>query len=118
MQHVRSVEVLETGPGYRLTAWEVAVKGCAMRWVERAEIDEERHRVEYRLVEGDLAKMDGFWQLTPLPDGCVEVAFSLTFDIGVPSLSDMLDPVAERALRENSQAMLRSLATQAGAATV
>jgi coenzyme Q-binding protein COQ10 len=117
MGHVRSVEVRETGPGYRVTAWEVDVKGCAMRWVERAEIDDERKRIDYRLIEGDLARWEGSWQLRPLADGSVDVALSVSFDIGVPELSDMLDPVAERAIRENSLAMLALLASHAGSPT-
>ena len=115
MRHVRSVEVRETGQGYRVTAWEVDVKGCAMRWVERDEIDDERRRMDYRLLEGDIARWEGYWQLHPLPDGSVNVELSVSFDLGMPELSDMLDPVAERAVRENSLEMLASLAAHAGA---
>jgi ribosome-associated toxin RatA of RatAB toxin-antitoxin module len=118
MGHMRSVEVRETGPGYRVTAWEVDIKGCAMRWTEREEIDHERLRIDYHLIEGDLAQMEGHWQLEPLPDGVVNVVLSVSFDIGMPELSDMLDPVAERAIRENSLAMLASLAAHTGAAVV
>jgi len=116
MEHVRSVEVRETGPGYRVAAWEADLKGCRMSWVEREEIDAERRRIDYHLVEGDLAQMEGFWQVDPLPDGAVKVVLSVAFDIGMPMLSDMLNPVAERAIRENSRAMLASLASHAGAA--
>src|SRR5262245_58781727 len=51
MEHVRSVEVRETGPGYRVAAWEADLKGCRMSWVEREEIDAEERRIDYHLVE-------------------------------------------------------------------
>jgi ribosome-associated toxin RatA of RatAB toxin-antitoxin module len=108
-----SVEVRETGPGYRVTAREAEMKGCLMRWTEREEIDDERHRLETHLLDGDLAVMDGRWQLDRLADGTVNVSLTVTFDIGVPELSDMLDPVAERAIHDSSARMLLSLAAGA-----
>jgi coenzyme Q-binding protein COQ10 len=113
-----SVEVRESGPGYRVTVREAEMKGCAMRWTEREEIDDERHRLETRLIDGDLAAMDGQWQLEQAGNGTVHVTLTVTFDIGVPELSDMLDPVATRAIHDSSAAMLASLAASAGIAVV
>src|SRR5437870_4879347 len=79
MDHVRSLEVLERGPNHRLTAWEVELKGCIMRWVEREEIDPERYRIEYRQVEGDLAEFEGYWQIYPVTDGASRVVLSVRF---------------------------------------
>ncbi len=109
MNHVRSVKVLERGSNYRRTAWEMELKGCAMRWVEREEIDAERHRIDYRSLEGDIAQFEGFWQFEPLADGSCRATISVLFDIGIPLMSDMLNPVAERAIRESSLMMLTSI---------
>jgi ribosome-associated toxin RatA of RatAB toxin-antitoxin module len=113
MEHVRSLEVLERGPHHRVTAWEVDLKGCVMRWVEHEELDAQRYRIEYRQVEGDLERFDGYWQLDPLTDDTSRVVLSVRFEIGVPMLSEMLNPIAERAVGENSRAMLASLAAHA-----
>jgi hypothetical protein len=37
------------------------------------------------------------------------VTLNVDFDIGIPLLADMLNPVASAALRENSQQMLAAL---------
>ena len=113
MDHVRSLEVLERGPNYRVTAWEVDLKGCTMRWVEREDIDPERYRIEYRQIKGDLAVFEGYWQLERLTDQTSRTILSVRFDIGIPMLSEMLNPVAERTIRDNSQKMLASLAAHA-----
>jgi coenzyme Q-binding protein COQ10 len=118
MNHVRSLEVLERGPNYRLTAWAVDLMGCAMRWVEREDIDPERYRIEYRQVQGDLAVFEGYWQLERLTDTSSRTVLSVHFDIGIPMLSDMLNPVAEKTIRDNSQKMLRSLAEHAVQRTI
>jgi ribosome-associated toxin RatA of RatAB toxin-antitoxin module len=113
MEHVRSLTVLERGPDFRVVAWEVDLKGCTMRWVEREEIDPERYRIEYRQIKGDLAVFEGYWQLQRLPNQTCQTMLSVRFDIGIPMLSEMLNPVAERTIRDNSQKMLASLGAHA-----
>src|SRR5438128_1651599 len=88
MEHVRSLEVLETGPNYRKLAWEVELKGCIMRWTEHEHSDPERYRIEYRQAEGDLAEFSGYWQLYPLTDDSCKAVMTVNFDMGMPMLSD------------------------------
>ena len=113
MDHVRSVRVLERGVDYRLIAWEVDCRGFVMRWVEREEINRARHRIDYRQVKGDLAQFEGYWQIEPLDGERTRVTLAVQFEIGIPMLSDMINPVAERAIRDNSQKMLDALASEA-----
>lgn len=113
MEHVLSLKVLERGPNYRHTAWEVDLRGCIMHWVEREEIDAARYRIDYHQIEGDLAEFDGYWQLEPLTDATCRAVLSVRFDIGIPMLSEMINPIAERAIRDNSLKMLMSIASEA-----
>jgi coenzyme Q-binding protein COQ10 len=116
MEPVRSLEVLERGPDFRVTAWEVDLKGCIMRWVEREDADRDRWRIDYRQVEGDLETFEGYWQLRRAAEDSSHVTLSVRFDLGMPMLSEMLDPIAERAIRDNSRLMLHSLASHAAKA--
>jgi coenzyme Q-binding protein COQ10 len=109
MEPVRSLRVLDEGPNWVVTAWEVVLKGSILQWVEHEERDDERYRLTYRQIEGDLQEFDGYWQVTALAPGVAEAALMVRFEIGIPMLRDMLDPVAERAIRENCRLMLRSL---------
>lgn len=113
MEHVRSARIVERGPNYRVSAWEVNLKGCIMRWVEREETDSATCRIEYRQIEGEMAVFEGYWQLERLTDDTTRATLSVQFDIGIPLLSQMLNPVAERAIRDNSRNMLLSLASEA-----
>jgi ribosome-associated toxin RatA of RatAB toxin-antitoxin module len=113
MEHVRAMEVLERGPHHRVSAWEVDLKGCVMRWVEHETFDSEKYRIEYRQLEGDLEEFEGYWQLHPLTEESSRVVLAVQFEIGVPMLSEMLDPIAESAIADNSRAMLASLAAHA-----
>jgi ribosome-associated toxin RatA of RatAB toxin-antitoxin module len=110
MDHVRAVAVQERGEDYRVTAWEIDCKGFIMRWVEREEIDRERYRINYRQVTGDLAEWRGHWQIESLTAKRSKVTLSVLFDIGIPMLSEMLNPVAERAIQDNSRRMLTAIA--------
>jgi ribosome-associated toxin RatA of RatAB toxin-antitoxin module len=113
MPPVRSVEVLERSADHRVVVWQVDLKGCELRWVEREEIRHDRWRIDYAQVDGDLAQFEGFWQLDEEADRLTRVTLVVRFDTGMPMLAEMLDPIAERAIRENSQSMLRSLALHA-----
>jgi len=113
MEHVRSLKVLEQGPDYRISAWEIDCKGFIMRWTEREELFADRYRTEYRNIDGDLEVFEGSWQLEALDAETSKASLTVRFEIGVPMLCEMLNPVAERAIRANSQMMLGSLASEA-----
>ncbi len=113
MEPVRSLKVIETGTGYRLAVWEVDIKGCVMRWTEREEPDPANYRLEYRAIDGDLDEFAGFWQLEALSETTSRATLFVKFDIGLPMLSDMLNPVAERAIHDNSRKMLQAIASHA-----
>lgn len=109
MEPVRSLKVLDEGPNWVVTAWEVELKGSILKWTEHEERDDERRRLTYRQIEGDLDQFDGYWQVTELSPELTEAVLVVRFEIGIPILRDMLDPVAGKAIRENSRLMLRSL---------
>lgn len=113
MDHVRSLKIKEQTPTHRLAEWQIDLKGCVMRWNEREDIDRDRYRIDYRALDGDLAEFDGYWQLEALSPESTRVTHSVSFEIGIPMLSQILNPVAERAIRDNTHKMLASLGSQA-----
>ena len=84
-----------------------------MRWVEHEEINRAQYRIDFHQTKGDLAQFEGYWQFEPLTDETSRLTLSVNFDMGIPMLSEMLNPVAERAIRDNSQKMLTSIASEA-----
>jgi ribosome-associated toxin RatA of RatAB toxin-antitoxin module len=81
-----------------------------LRWTEEDRFLPEEHRILFRQLSGDLEHFEGEWKVEEEGDGC-SIRFSASFDLGVPTLSDMLDPIAEQALRDNVELILSGLRT-------
>lgn len=91
-----------------VSTWLVAFRKGQLRWVERDVLDSVARRIEFTQLSGDFASFSGSWQVDPYEPG-VLVRFEATFDLGIPSLAEILDPVAESTLRTNILAILAGL---------
>jgi ribosome-associated toxin RatA of RatAB toxin-antitoxin module len=110
MVNVRRVEIVDRmSPSVRQSAWSVILKGSILQWEEVENLDADRLVMDFHQVSGDLEKFDGAWRLTPAGEDRTRVRLTVEFEIGIPLLADMLDPVAQRALRENCTDMLRGI---------
>lgn len=114
MTEVRSVRLLSDDGKRRVGRWSVLLKGSELEWEEEEFVDHERRRIDFRQLEGDLDYFTGYWQVTETPEGTV-VELNVDFDIGIPLMAEMLNPVAARALEENSRAILGQLGARAAA---
>lgn len=116
MENVRSVTIHEatTAEGRR-SSWSVLLKGSVLEWVEDEVVDHDQMVVTFHQVDGDLEHLAGHWAVVEVADGTARVVLVVDFEIGIPLLADMLNPVAERALRENSKRMLREIEARATA---
>ncbi|MCW7536774.1 SRPBCC family protein [Aquabacterium sp. A7-Y] len=112
MKPVREVKVLSRTGDVTDAEWEIELKGSLLRWSEREICRPEEHRIEFVQIEGDLEKFEGHWDLKAASPEATEVELQVDFEIGIPMLRDMLNPVAEKALRENAITMLRSFHTR------
>ncbi|MGW2023544.1 type II toxin-antitoxin system RatA family toxin [Streptomyces decoyicus] len=99
---VRSVAVTPDPerPGESVSRWEVQFRSGTLRWSERDRVDRENLRIDFVQEDGDFLHFEGSWQLREVPSGC-EIRFVTRFDFGVVSLAQLLDPAAERVLKEN-----------------
>ncbi|MFD9721436.1 type II toxin-antitoxin system RatA family toxin [Streptomyces sp. NPDC059076] len=110
MENVESVTVRgQTDAGARVSEWSVLLKGSVLEWVEEDELDEATRTMTFTQVSGDLDEFRGYWRVEDGGRGTSVVTFSVDFEIGIPLLADMLNPVAAKALRENSEHMLRAI---------
>jgi ribosome-associated toxin RatA of RatAB toxin-antitoxin module len=105
---VRAVEVLRETPTRLSSTWEVNFRHGILKWSEHDELDFERRVIAFTQTDGDLEHFSGSWSVDAHPTGCV-VRFAAAFDLGMPSLARMLDPIAESALRENVADIIRGM---------
>jgi ribosome-associated toxin RatA of RatAB toxin-antitoxin module len=105
---VREVAVRSDGDGHLESNWEVNFRNGILAWTERDAVDRDARTIAFEQVDGDFAVFTGCWTVEPDGDGAV-VRFEATFDLGMPSLAPMVDPIAERALVDNIRAILGGL---------
>ncbi|MEV5121357.1 SRPBCC family protein [Streptomyces decoyicus] len=109
MENVESVHVSGSSHGKRVSEWSVLLKGSVLEWVEEDQLDETTRTMTFHQISGDLDQFTGYWRVDPQDVDRSLVTFSVDFEIGIPLLADMLNPVATKALRENSEQMLRAI---------
>ena len=104
---VREVVVRPVGEAVE-SDWEVNFRNGVLAWTERDVVDPGLRRIAFEQLDGDFAVFTGTWLVEPDGDGST-VTFEASFDLGMPSLAPMIDPIAERALVENIRAILGGL---------
>lgn len=106
---VRSVEV---GPpdqdGSVISEWTVRFRDGLLQWSERDTFFPQTHSISFEQVKGDFASFHGDWRVAADGESTL-VCFLAAFDLGIPTLAAILDPVAETALRENILTILTGL---------
>ncbi|WP_424217657.1 type II toxin-antitoxin system RatA family toxin (plasmid) [Streptomyces sp. BI20] len=96
---VRSVIVREGGAGGEVSDWEVYFRNGILRWTESDRFDPDRLSITFAQLDGDFDSFAGVWRVEAAGSGCL-VDFGAEFDFGIPSLAGILDPVAERVIKE------------------
>jgi ribosome-associated toxin RatA of RatAB toxin-antitoxin module len=114
MENVQSVRLLDADRGteqqeYRRAAWSVLLRGSVLQWVEREYLDPASHTIRFEQESGDLDRFDGYWTVAVIDELHSLVTLRVEFDIGIPLLADMLNPIATTALHDNAVVMLRAL---------
>ncbi|WP_405946749.1 SRPBCC family protein [Streptomyces prunicolor] len=90
------------------SAWEVHFRSGLLRWTERDVMDPVARRITFDQLTGDFASFAGTWDITQAGTE-VSVLFTCEFDLGIPSLEPIINPVAMRALDESMGLILRGL---------
>ncbi|MEV5973470.1 SRPBCC family protein [Streptomyces sp. NPDC051921] len=106
---VRRVSVRQdAGDGVLLSDWEVDFRNGVLAWEEEDVFDDTAMTIAFRQIRGDFDTFDGRWLVTTEASGC-RVEFSAEFDFGLPTLANIVDPVAERVLRQTIGHILHAL---------
>lgn len=104
-RHVQTTAVLESGDATGRSSWELHFRSGLLRWTERERFAPGELRLEFEQIEGDFERFAGRWQLQPSDPG-TRVYFRAEFDFGIPSMEGILDPIAERVIRETVHAVV------------
>ena len=105
---IRSIEIENVDEHTVRTKWNVNFRGGTMRWTEEDRLDPDAGTITFTLVEGSLKQFDGSWEVRDA-DGGSEVRFLCDFAVGMPAMATFIDPLAERAIRDNVKEILKGL---------
>lgn len=105
---VRAVVVEREPDGSETSKWEVSFRQGLLCWSERDWLELDHSRARFELIEGDPHHFDGTWHVESEDEGSTLV-FDADFDLGMPSLAHVLDPIAVEAVEEAIESVLRGL---------
>ncbi|MGO1271166.1 MAG: SRPBCC family protein, partial [Pseudomonas helleri] len=105
---VRNITIDKVSDQVSLTSWEVNFHSGILKWQERDTFNAHTREIHFEQMTGDVDHFSGTWQV--LPDGKdAVITFESRFDLGLPMLADMLDPVAHKAIRDNIHSIITGL---------
>ncbi|MEU9206519.1 SRPBCC family protein [Streptomyces sp. NPDC048415] len=96
---VRSVTVHDISEVEETSDWEVYFRNGILRWTESDHFDRQALTITFTQLDGDFESFDGTWRIFVAGEE-VRVGFRADFDFGIPSLAGILEPVAERVIKE------------------
>lgn len=105
---VRKVVILEKDDARSVSEWEVNFRQGILRWKEEDHYDPVKLQMRFEQLEGDAEEFRGEWSFSSV-EGGTRIEFNAEFDMGIPSMNDIIEPIAELALRENIQAIISGL---------
>ena len=107
-ESVLSVTLEDLGDERVRSTWEVEFRDGVMEWTEEDRFDRDSRTIDFIQTAGDFEHFSGRWAV--FSEGTASVVeFTAEFDLGVPSLGNLLEPIAERSLRENIATILQAL---------
>ena len=107
----RTVEP-DDGTGTLVTEWVWSLKGARIRYLERERHDAENLALRFEQTQGDLKRFEGQWRF--LPDGAgTRFVSHVEFELGIPMLRGLLDPVARLVLRDVIEGLAAAIKARA-----
>lgn len=112
---VRIIEKSEDGSVLK-TQWVGVIKQfrLTVKWTQEERWDFAKNRVEFRQLEGDYDKMEGWWEFRPSLDGTEFVSF-LDYEYRVPLLGSLVTKVIHHLAQQNVESVMKAIAAQAEA---
>ncbi|WP_227270854.1 type II toxin-antitoxin system RatA family toxin [Roseobacter weihaiensis] len=107
MADVVSVKCFDRDGPHLKSNWVVLLNGSELMWEEQ-DVFIHHDEIRFHQIDGDLEVWEGVWTTRQEgPD--VVVNLKVEFDIGIPSLAEILNPIGERAINANTRQMLGAI---------
>ena len=91
---------VSTGQEITYSDWEVVFRNGPLRWTEVDYHQPAERRIAFEQLSGDFDVFQGRWLVEANAAGS-RISFEVMFDFGIPSLAGVLEPIAERVLKQS-----------------
>lgn len=111
MENVKEVKVQEQKDNTTVTRWVTNVDGRVIKWREKDIFDDENMQITYQQIDGDLKKFEGAWTFNKTDLG-TEIKLTVDFELGIPMIGGLINPILKKKTRSNCEAMLHAIKQQ------
>lgn len=108
MPNVKECSVISKTRNGAITLWHIELGGVPLRWKQEDRFDFKHFRINFHLLEGDLAQLEGEWKLVEHASGETELSVQVTLRVGLPQIEEIVGPMVANVLRQNFEAMLEA----------
>lgn len=109
---VKAVKILSTDQTSRITYWHAVIDGVEFKWRELDQLDDVNWTVEYRLLEGDLEKFEGKWEVKAENDHTL-VTLLIDYELGIPAFEEVMGPLLFEKVVMNARNLLQGIKREA-----
>jgi len=111
MESVKSVKILEQDKNRVTTHWEAELDGAPINWVQKVRMEEKSQEMTFEAIEGDFDVFRGKWCVFEC-DKRVCLKLLIEYRLGIPVIEEVLGPILEEKVRNNSKDMLEAIVKQ------
>ncbi len=117
MPDLQSLTVLERSlDGSRtVTEWVGLINAVRMKvkWTQEDVWDDSAFRDTFRMLQGDMDRMEGYWQFTAEGDSQTRFVSVVDYDFNVPMVGPMVKGLVKKLMTENLQSTLDAIKKRA-----
>lgn len=117
MPDLQSLTVQERSPdGARtVTAWVGLIREFKMtvKWTQEDRWDDAAHRDDFTMLQGDMDRMEGYWQFTPEGDSRTRFDSVVDYDYNVPLIGPMVKSLIKKKMTDNLQSTMDAIKRKA-----
>jgi uncharacterized membrane protein len=117
MADLESLTVLERSAddSRTVTAWVAVIREFKMkiRWTQEDLWNDTTYRDDFKQLQGDMDKMGGYWQFTPLDASRTRFDSVLEYEYDVPLIGPMIKSLIKKKMTDNLQATLDAIKRKA-----
>lgn len=117
MADLKSLKVLERSPDNTrtVTEWVGLVREfkLTIKWTQEDRWDDSAYRDDFQMLQGDMDRMEGFWQFTPEGEAATRFDSVVDYDYDVPLIGPMVKNLIKKKMTENLQATMEAIKARA-----